>query len=632
MTILSQHFVRTTHLLLMAGMMFPAVTYGEDAIQLISRDGTVRYPEIQNYGAKKTNGVFQFDGKTSRISFPYQDNRGDKTFWVRFKNTESNGGDKFRILLSNTNTGDPSWGFTLHTGWGTIFARVCDAQKEDPGVSYRPRDINAWHEVCLTYQPSIHIMRFYVDGQFQDISELNGYTPAPKDQKVWLGWDMSDHTSYFTGEISKVCIFNRCLSEKEIAQMSGTSLAEEKYSPIDPKTLPNELDFQLKSFKPGKNIDWLRKNKGKFVYGVDTAAAADQFSQAGFNVMAPCGFNAAPDSLFNSTNSSVLQVAKHCKAIGKKTMPYYWFTPGFFTQQNYKKEAPSLQYKYVNRSGVERYAPCPINRQYWDYYLRQGLIKTAQLSKEYPIVAIAVDFELYSTEDGFGTCYCDGCWGRFCRKMKIDGCAIPPAKRYLYLAEHKLLERYNDWQSKEVWELGAWVAQAVHEVNPDVALAYINYDRGWFAKNVVQGFAADGVPAMAFTEGLSYACGYTPRVDEMAKVLRQENTLFYPGLWISFWEPVPNLAEQAYKLGMHADGWWAAPGFFLTEPQYKDFHQWDGQREGGPHGPSEAYFKLFKEANEKLIQSESRAGRFQMTTDENGDVTMVSKQRVVASK
>jgi hypothetical protein len=589
-----------------------AAAYGEEAIQIVSRDGTVHNPDVQNFGVKKDGGVLSFDGKTSRICFPYRDEVGDKSLWVRFRNTEPSGGDQFRIVLSNTNTGDPSWGFTLHTGWGTIMARFCDAQKQGQSVSYRPKDINAWHDVCLTYQASINILRLYVDGQFQDITEIKGYTPAAPNQPVWLGWDMSDSTSYFSGDMSKVCIFERCLSDQEIARMSNVNASESAFTPIDPQKLPDELDFEVKPVKPGENIAWLKKNKGRIVCGVDNnggndAAAVDQFAKAGFNAMMTSGFNAAPESYFNATSSTVVQVAKRCKELGKKAIPYYWFTPGFFTQRNYQKESPVLQYKYVNRSGLECYAPCPINRQYWDYYLRQGLTKTAELSKEYPIVAMVIDFELYCTEgDGFGVCLCDGCWGRFCLAMQIDGFAIPPTKRYLYLASHSLLERYAEWQSKEVWKLGAWLAQSVHEVNPDVALGYINYDRGWFAKNIVQGFAADGIPAMAFTEGLSYACGYTPKVDEMYKILHEENTLFYPGLWISFWNPVPDLTVQPYQLGMHADGWWVAPGFFLTSPQYKDFHQWDGQREGGPHGPQEEYLKLFQEANEKFDRSETK--------------------------
>ena len=493
---------------LMALAASSAVAYGEEAIQIISRDGVVRNPAIQNYGVHKTNGALHFDGKTSRISFPYRDDLGDKTLWVRFRNSEPSGGGQFRIVLSNTDTGNPSWGFTIHTGWCVIMARICDAQKQGQMTICRPKDINAWHEVCLTYQASIGIVRLYVDGQSQDIAELKGYTPASPDQLVWLGWDRSDSGSYFSGDMSKVRIFERCLSDKEIAQMSNRVVPDEIFTPIDPKTLPAELAFQRKPVNPGKNIDWLKRNKARIVCGVDNnggadAAAVDRFSKAGFNVMMTNGFNAAPESYFNATSSTVVQVAKRCSELGIKAIPYYWFTPGFFTHRHYQKEAPVLQSKYVDRSGIQRYAPCPINRQYWDSCLRQGMVQTARLSKEYPIVAIAIDFELYETDipSGFGHCFCDACWGQFCRGTKIDGYGIPPAQRYLYLAEHKLIERYVEWQSKELWKLGAWLAQSVHEINPDLALAYINYDRSWFAKNVTQGFAADGIPAMAFHRG-----------------------------------------------------------------------------------------------------------------------------------
>lgn len=585
-----------------------ATVHGDDTIEIRSHDDAMHSPAVQTIGVTKTNGVFQFDGKTSRMSFPYRDTPNDKTIWVRFKTSEPEGGDRFRIVLSNTTTGHLLWGFSINTGWNQIMARICDGKKQSVEVAYRPKHINAWHDVGLTYQASIGIVRFYVDGRFHDIAELKGYTPAPSDQNVWLGWDMSDSSSYLTGEIAKVRIFDRCLSDQEIARLSNQAAANDAFAPIDPKTLPGELDLRPKSFKSGKNVDWLRNNRARIVCGVDDAAAVDRFAKTGFDVVAPSGFTAVPDSYFNATFSTVVQVAKRCKELDKKAMPYYWFTPGFFTQRHYQKEPPVLQYKYVNRSGVPCYAPCPINAQYWDSYLRQGLVQTARLSKEYPIVAIAVDFELYETETSgsFGHCFCDACWGRFCRAMKIDGYAIPPVGRYLHLAQHKLQDRYVEWQSKEARKLGAWLAQSVHEVDPDLPLAYINYTRDWFPRSVVQGFAADGIPSMAFTEGLSYACGYTPKVDEMYRVLSRENTLFYPGLWISFWNPVPDLAVQAHQLGMHADGWWLAPGVFLTSPQYKDFHQWDGKREGGPHGPQEEYLKLFDEANQKLMESGSK--------------------------
>jgi hypothetical protein len=47
-----------------------------------------------------------------------------------------------------------------------------------------------------------------------------------------------------------------------------------------------------------------------------------------------------------------------------------------------------------------------------------------------------------------------------------------------------------------------------------------------------------------------------------------------------------------------------APGCFLTSPAYKDFHQWDGKTEGGPHGPQESYLKLFSAANKRLAENQ----------------------------
>ena len=45
---------------------------------------------------------------------------------------------------------------------------------------------------------------------------------------------------------------------------------------------------------------------------------------------------------------------------------------------------------------------------YWQRYLYDGLTDVAKLSDELPIAAIAVDFELYSTDipGGFEYCYC----------------------------------------------------------------------------------------------------------------------------------------------------------------------------------------------------------------------------------
>lgn len=72
-----------------------------------------------------------------------------------------------------------------------------------------------WHMVTAAYDGTT--MRLYVDGA--NVADYTGTWAIPEDATIRVGnWNGSINDFCFAGNIANVCIYNRCLSDTEIAQ------------------------------------------------------------------------------------------------------------------------------------------------------------------------------------------------------------------------------------------------------------------------------------------------------------------------------------------------------------------------------------------------------------------------------
>ncbi|MDG2014619.1 MAG: c-type cytochrome, partial [Pirellulaceae bacterium] len=182
-------------------------------------------PEIHQatalMGAPRVDRVpsnFSFDGSSYLQSEHAYDWSKDLTVFARIK-TEQGG-----TILSQTEDGT-DW----VPGGTSLFIRdgklVFDVGWVGDVVSRQPLSDNQWHDVALVWEPEDDRVRLYIDGELDKNAQLESGKPY-ENPVVRIGYTAENfpQPSAFEGEISDVKIWNRALTEKEIAALNAAAV------------------------------------------------------------------------------------------------------------------------------------------------------------------------------------------------------------------------------------------------------------------------------------------------------------------------------------------------------------------------------------------------------------------------
>ena len=483
--------------------------------------------------------AYIFNG-TNFISTKNVTPAGSKSIEVWFRpHLNIRGGRQTIIGTYHYAAPDQQKGFTISWGWGRVWGLLAGGDKKRVSLRSPGMKINGkWTHVVLTHDSEKGIARLFVNGIQVDIQQIKGYTRSIFD--LIMGKSRHARKTFFVGDAGPVFIYDRVLPPDEVKKR-----ATGKALPVPAKT---EKSSKISA------AQWFKENKVRAALfnRLQPFEAAKILKNADFN-MALITNLAANSSELELDNLALW--AKKINAAGIKFVPYVWYTPDF-----YRNNKPTAR-RFVNRGGLTCNAPCPLDKKYWQQVIDSNLVTIAKESRKIPIFSLAVDFEMYGTDQGHfdDYCYCDNCFGTFLNKPAKS--LPPPTERFAYLLENGKLEEFKKFQYNTLLKMATATRKKVHAINPELPLVIILYMDTWFIHAIRDGFLQDNGIVLGCMEQISYRPGYTAAIERQNKLMHQKpGLLFIPGLWHSFWNPKKDLNKHAWLLGSRADGYFFGSG------------------------------------------------------------------------
>ena len=213
---------------------------------------------------------------------------------------------------------------------------------------------------------------------------------------------------------------------------------------------------------------------------------------------------------------------------------------------------------------VEPHAPSPCDRAYWREVIEEPAVALARLSLSYPIAGLAFDFELYlaewfryGPEEDFRSYSYDAL---SLRAFAFDeGLAlpdIPQNQSYRWLSDKLLLDRFQRWQRKEVYEMARETARSVYAVNPEFSLGVLGFGDCWFHWTILAAWNNPRVPTTIWDES-SYG-GHDPNTTiRRLQAIREHslNARYLPGLYTTKQSPAQIVRNMSQALS-YCNGFW----------------------------------------------------------------------------
>jgi hypothetical protein len=220
--------------------------------------------------AGKVDGALQLNGTDDYVDLPIGsiiNSLTNSTFatWVDF-NSASTGGWQ-RIFDFGTGT-DVYMFLTPRVGTvGALrFAITTGSSGSEQQVNASTALASGWHHVAVTIDADNNTLSLYVDGDF--VNQNTAATLDPNDlgatTQNWLGRSQWDGDAYFSGSLDDFRIYNRALSQGEVAWLAGktTEFAQPLYlllTPTDPNIdLNDDGKINYKDYVVLAN-DWLKE-------------------------------------------------------------------------------------------------------------------------------------------------------------------------------------------------------------------------------------------------------------------------------------------------------------------------------------------------------------------------------------
>jgi len=229
----------------------------------------------------------------------------------------------------------------------------------------------------------------------------------------------------------------------------------------------------------------------------------------------------------------------------------------------------------LDRGEVEAYA-CPLDQRFWLEHLTPAVMERVELSADprYEVSGLWIDFELYSTVTGqrYYTrgCYCDHCFGEYCRHAGVATPDVTPKDRKGWLKEQGHDVRYQPYLQTRIEALASDLRRKIHAVNPGFLLGFYPSPHNWSLVGVARGFATESVPILIWGTD-TYGGGGADRVpkDWRQHYAKQGiNARYIAGLLLRRYS-ARNLAANLYHTTQACDGYWLFTTYTLSQPVAK---------------------------------------------------------------
>lgn len=178
-------------------------------------DGTLNGNPFWQPTEGMINGALLFDGIDDYVSTPFIIDPSKGSFsvfaWVYCWTPG-------QVIISQKGEFGETW-LATNTSGGKLITRFCDVYF-DPLESEAVISDSQWHHVCLVYDLDVFHRLLYVDGMLvaEDTSIVAG---NPSDGGLHIGASKDlDASTFFSGMIDDVRIYNQALSEEQIAALA----------------------------------------------------------------------------------------------------------------------------------------------------------------------------------------------------------------------------------------------------------------------------------------------------------------------------------------------------------------------------------------------------------------------------
>lgn len=317
-----------------------------------------------------------------------------------------------------------------------------------------------------------------------------------------------------------------------------------------------------------RSLDWIQKEKIRagYFHRWSSRELPGKLGQAGFNTIHLQFCNGGYEHI-----KTWAQLARENNL--RLITSVWWSYPAHRQQQHGTDSGIGTRYRgFVNADGrLHSRTVCPVDEGYWQDWIMPGPVEMAKQAREATLFGITIDPEMYGSAEpdgggsyGFyyfaGACFCDHCFGDFQQGVDAEEtpARIPPAERKGWLANRDLVEAYERRLKNKVQVLARRLEQAVHAIDADVLLGFLNYygSGDYFFNGLRDGFKTPDRPVMIWTETPTYKMGYHPHVDEQYERFQTIGDVIYvPGLWLEAHAPM-SLSKQVHDLAAHSDGYW----------------------------------------------------------------------------
>ncbi len=303
-------------------------------------------------------------------------------------------------------------------------------------------------------------------------------------------------------------------------------------------------------------ISWIEKEKVRAAYHYANPPAAERVAllkRAGMNSM-----------ILKASVEKALPWLREAKKQGMRCFLALNF--------NVNAEEEGLRQAVLADGRVERYA-CPLDDRFWRDHLTPAIMERVALSgdPDLQVDGLWIDFELYSTVTGQryynNACYCDHCFGEFCKHKGIQTPKLGYAERAPWLKEQGYAEEYQPYLGERMEALATELREKIHAVNPNFLLGFYPTPHNWSLMAVARGFSTERVPILLWATD-TYGGGGPARVpDDWRQEYADQgiNARYLAGMLLRSYS-AKNLAANIYQTTDKCDGYWLFTTYTLWTP------------------------------------------------------------------
>jgi hypothetical protein len=159
--------------------------------------------------------------------------------------------------------------------------------------------------------------------------------------------------------------------------------------------------------------------------------------------------------------------------------------------------------KVVWFNGYEANLACPVDDAYWRERIIPYCLAYAKASKQVPVFAIMLDWEIYiknKFRNVYGLCYCDKCWKRFEKESGVKLPELGFKERNKYLVKNNLRLKYSNIYYNHLKALGRELRRETDKINPKLSYWFLPSMNGGFLTELGKTLATEKAPIIVCNE------------------------------------------------------------------------------------------------------------------------------------